>query len=88
MTRRPGRKSGHSESIPWSLAVEIAGSEAGLVRGVPARTRQWWRSEDAVPAYRVLPFLLARYLATRPVRLVPTPRSSASSSPSSRRRAT
>lgn len=71
MTRRRGRKAGHTESIPWALAVEIAGDETALVKGVPARTWHWWRSEDAVPAYRVLPFLLARYLATRqPVRLV------------------
>ena len=60
--RRRGRKSTHAESIPWDLAVEIAGDEGRLIAGVPDRTWRWWRSEDAVPAYRVLRFLLARFV--------------------------
>lgn len=63
--RRRGRKSTHAESIPWDLAVEIAGDEGRLIAGVPDRTWRWWRSEDAVPAYRVLGFLLERYRAQR-----------------------
>lgn len=69
MTRRPGRKMTHSATIPWALAVEIAGGVAPLIEGAAARTWRWWRSEDAVPAYRVLGFLLDHYLAARrPVR--------------------
>ena len=63
--RRRGRKATHSQSIPWSLAVEIAGGVEYLIAGMPRKTWRWWRSEDAVPAYAVVRFLLEHYLAAR-----------------------
>ena len=67
---RRGRKANHSASVRWRLAVEIAGGERALMEraraaGLARRTVNWWRSQDRVPASRLLPFLLERYLEAR-----------------------
>jgi hypothetical protein len=57
---RGGRKSEHSASVPWKLAIQIAGSREALVQDRPDKTTAGWKE---VPAYVVMPFLLDRFKA-------------------------
>lgn len=57
--RGEGKKSGHKTTIPWEEAIDIAGSEERLTRGVKVNTWKSWRNPaHGVPAHVALRLLM------------------------------